>query len=168
MDSFTEPPFRNTGTICASCIDLNQYLLVQRPTAIRITSELLPGVEKKIKCSQVWMPGCPAHGRYRMSSGPQPGAHVEGLRAKMTPMYGPAVRCKRFRRSWRCGLASMYPASDWSALCSEPSWISARVRSHYRIGLERAVGVTSVHTRREDRSSIVVSSSRRPRRANLD
>jgi hypothetical protein len=29
-----------------------------------------------------------------------------------------------------CGLASMYPASDWSVLCSEPSWISARVRSY--------------------------------------
>jgi hypothetical protein len=28
-----------------------------------------------------------------------------------------------------CGLASMYPASDWSVLCSEPSWISARLRS---------------------------------------
>ena len=28
------------------------------------------------------------------------------------------------------GLASMYPASDWSSLCSRPSWISARVRSH--------------------------------------
>ena len=27
------------------------------------------------------------------------------------------------------GLASMYPASDWS-ICSGPSWISARVRSH--------------------------------------
>jgi hypothetical protein len=27
---------------------------------------------------------------------------------------------------WRCGLASMYPASDWS-MCSRPSWISARV-----------------------------------------
>src|SRR6516164_8172143 len=32
----------------------------------------------------------------------------------LTPMYGPAVRCKRFRRSWRCGLASMYQASGWS------------------------------------------------------
>jgi hypothetical protein len=30
---------------------------------------------------------------------------------------------------WRCGLASMYPAFDWST-CSRPSWISARVRSH--------------------------------------
>jgi len=28
------------------------------------------------------------------------------------------------------GLASMYPASDWSVSCSGPSWISARVRSH--------------------------------------
>jgi hypothetical protein len=24
----------------------------------------------------------------------------------------------------------LYPASDWSVLCSGPSWISARVRSH--------------------------------------
>src|SRR5215813_621695 len=37
-------------------------------------------------------------------------------------MYGPAVRCKRFRRSGRYGLASMYPASAWSGLCSGPSW----------------------------------------------
>jgi hypothetical protein len=29
-----------------------------------------------------------------------------------------------------CGLASMYPASDWSVLCSGPPWISARLRSH--------------------------------------
>jgi hypothetical protein len=33
------------------------------------------------------------------------------------------------------GLASMYPASDWSVLGSGPSWISARLRSHYRKGL---------------------------------
>src|SRR6516165_5630463 len=46
-------------------------------------------------------------------------------------MYGPAVRCKRFHRSGRCGLASMYPASAWS-VCSGPSWISARMRSDYR------------------------------------
>src|SRR6266446_6376140 len=53
-----------------------------------------------------------------------------------------------------CGLASMYPASDWSVLCSGPSWISARLRSHYRTGLERAIWVTRVRRRREDRSSI--------------
>jgi hypothetical protein len=80
------------------------------------------------------------------------------------PMYGPAVRCKRFRRSGRYGLASMYPASAWSMLCSGPSWISARMRSHWRTGLDRAIRVTSVRMRREDRFSIVVSSSRRPRR----
>ena len=57
------------------------------------------------------------------------------------------------------GLASMYPASDWS-ICSGPSWISARVRSHYRTDLDWAIWVTSVRMRREDRTSI---SSRRPR-----
>jgi len=30
------------------------------------------------------------------------------VRTRRACMYGPAVRCKRFRRSWRCGLASMY------------------------------------------------------------
>src|SRR3984893_14832345 len=68
---------------------------------------------------------------------------------KMTLMHGPAVRCKRVSSIWRtCGLASMYPASDWSVLCSEPSWISARVRSYYRTGLEWAIWVTSVRMRR--------------------
>jgi hypothetical protein len=47
------------------------------------------------------------------------------------PMYGPAVRCRRtFIELADCGLASMYPAFDWSLLCSGPSWISARVRAH--------------------------------------
>ena len=46
------------------------------------------------------------------------------------PMYGPAVRRKRFSSiCWLCGLASMYPASRWSVFCSGPPWISARVRS---------------------------------------
>jgi class 3 adenylate cyclase len=77
-------------------------------------------------------------------------AHEEGR--VVTLMYGPAVRCKRFRRSGRCGLASMYPTSVWSALCSGSSWISARIRSDYRTGLDRAIWVTSVRVRREDRS----------------
>jgi hypothetical protein len=51
-------------------------------------------------------------------------------RPSLTRMYGPAARCKRFLRSGRYGLASMYPASAWSVLCSGPSWISARMRSH--------------------------------------
>src|ERR1700738_63412 len=52
------------------------------------------------------------------------------------------------------GLASMYPAFDWGVLRSWPSWVSARVRSHYEIGLNRASWVTSVRKRREDRTSI--------------
>src|SRR4029077_17574559 len=52
------------------------------------------------------------------------------------------------------GLASMYPASDWGVLCSGPSWISARVRSHYQTGLDWTIWVTSVRMRREDRTSI--------------
>jgi hypothetical protein len=74
-------------------------------------------------------------------------------------MYGPAVRCKWFRRAGCELLASMYPAFDWS-FCSGPSWISARVRSRYRTGLDRAIWVTSVRMR--------VSSSRRPRLEAVD
>src|ERR1700694_4849664 len=38
--------------------------------------------------------------------------------------------------------------------CSGPPWTSARVRSHYRTGLDWAIWVTSVRTRSEDRTSI--------------
>src|SRR5712664_4436875 len=69
-------------------------------------------------------------------------------------MVRPCV-ARRFRRTGGGGLASMYPASDWSVLCSGPSWISARVRSHYRTGLDWTIWVTSVRTRSEDRSSIL-------------
>jgi hypothetical protein len=48
----------------------------------------------------------------------------------LTHMYGPAVRRKSFLVIWFCGLASMYPAFDWSGFCSGPSWISARGRAH--------------------------------------
>src|SRR5258708_17885326 len=68
-------------------------------------------------------------------------------------MVRPCV-ARRFRRIGGGGLASMYPASDWSVLCSGPSWISARVRSRYRTGLDRAIWVTSVRMRSEDRTSI--------------
>src|SRR5882672_371966 len=34
----------------------------------------------------------------------------------------------------------MYPVSDWSSLCSGPSWISARARSHYRTGVNEPFG----------------------------
>src|SRR5262245_4349763 len=85
----------------------------------------------------------------------------------MTRMYGPAVRCKRFPRSGGCGLASMYPVSDWSF-----SWlptimdISARASSladrpqkgHSGHQCSHAPGRPILH---------FVSSSRRPRRETL-
>jgi len=48
----------------------------------------------------------------------------------LTRMYGPAVRCKSVRRD--SGERSCINVSGlyWSVLCSWPSWISARVRSH--------------------------------------
>jgi len=56
---------------------------------------------------------------------------------------------------WRmCGLASMYPAFDWSLLCSGAIMdISARAIS-LADRPQRAKRVTSVRMRREDRSSI--------------
>ena len=63
------------------------------------------------------------------------------------------------------GRASQEVSSIWLAVlhqcirpligavcCSGPPWISARGRSHYRTGLDWAKRVTSVRSRREDRS----------------
>jgi hypothetical protein len=62
-------------------------------------------------------------------------------RPSLTLMYGPAVRCKKISPSWGvCDLASMYPAFVWSLLCPGPSWISARLRSRYRTGLNGPFG----------------------------
>jgi hypothetical protein len=59
----------------------------------------------------------------KVLANPEPSTH--------DPMYGPAVRRKRFFVELAVsGLASMYPASDWSVLRFGPSWVSARVRSH--------------------------------------
>jgi hypothetical protein len=54
-------------------------------------------------------------------------------------MVRPRV-ARGIRRSGVSGLASMYPVSDWSSLCSGPLWISARMRSHYRTGLNGPFG----------------------------
>jgi hypothetical protein len=43
-------------------------------------------------------------------------------------MYGPACVARGFVELAVSGLASMYPAFDWSVF-APPSWISARVRS---------------------------------------
>jgi hypothetical protein len=79
-------------------------------------------------------------------------------------MYGPAVRRKRFLRSGGCGLAPMYPASDWSALCSGPRWISARVRPHEPTGLGRPSGERQCSHAPGRPSLHFVSTTRRPRR----
>jgi hypothetical protein len=75
------------------------------------------------------------------------------------PMYGPAVRCKRL----------------WSTLADAVlrpcirSLIGACAPGHhgYQRASRQAFWVTSVRTRREDRSSIIVSSSRRTRRVRV-
>ena len=82
----------------------------------------------------------------------------------VTRMYGPAVRRKRFPRSGGCGLASMYPVSDWGTLWLPTIMdISARaisLRDRPRPGhsghqCSHAPGRPILH---------LVSSSRRPRR----
>src|ERR1700730_16590614 len=79
-------------------------------------------------------------------------------------MYGPAVRRKRFSSICRlCGLASMYPASDWSVVLRATMDISAHAFSlaarpqvgHLGHQFSHAPGRPILH---------LVSSSRRPRR----
>ena len=60
--------------------------------------------------------------------------------AELAHLYGPAARCKpkvMIWRSWSCASVSgllTEPLSSW------PSWISARVRSHSRLGPEGQMG----------------------------
>jgi len=87
----------------------------------------------------------------RRSNGSVPDA-VEPTR--MTRLYGPAVRCKRFSsicRPWSCINVSGLTLERY---CSGPSWISARASSLADRPRPRAIRVTSVRMRREDRSSI--------------
>ena len=58
----------------------------------------------------------------------------------LTQLYGPAVRRKRAssRRRWVVLHQCIRPLIG--ALCSWPSWISARMRPHYRTGLIGPVG----------------------------
>src|SRR6266404_763628 len=74
--------------------------------------------------------------------------------SQFDPMYGPAVRCKRFVDLVVSGLASMYPVSSWS--CCAPDHHGYQracdlINGQASIG---AIWVTSVRMRREDRSSI--------------
>src|SRR5262249_48555400 len=68
------------------------------------------------------------------------GLSPAGMAASLAALVRPCV-ARELSSSWRmCGLASMYPAFGWSLLCSGPSWVSARVRSHYRKGLKGPFG----------------------------
>ena len=66
------------------------------------------------------------------------GLSPAGMAASLAALVRPCV-ARDFDELVASGLASMYPAFDWSA-GSGPSWISARVRSHYRTGLNRPNG----------------------------
>ena len=69
-------------------------------------------------------------------------------------MVRPCV-AREFRRSGGFAVLHQCIRPLIGAVCAPgPSWISARVRSHYRTGLKRAIWVTRVRMRREDRSSI--------------
>jgi len=70
-------------------------------------------------------------------------------------MYGPAVRSKKvFDEMVMSGLASMYQTSDWSILLRAVMDISAQASSLAERP-QRAIRVTSVRVRREDRTSIL-------------
>jgi hypothetical protein len=86
--------------------------IVERAPASPLGSRRVAGGDRYHFC--VW--------RGRLGAGGQSGDRINTDR-------GPAVRCKRFRRSWRCGLASMYPASDWSNVLPAIMDISAHAIS---------------------------------------
>src|SRR5713101_861945 len=77
-----------------------------------------------------------------------------GRGLRLTRMYGPAVRCKRVSSIWRMwGLASMYPASNWSYLLRAILDISAHavlLADRPRLGHSGHQGSHAT----EDRSSI--------------
>src|SRR5258708_31312325 len=72
----------------------------------------------------------------------------------MTPMYGPAVRCKRFLSSWHSAVLHRCIRSLIGAgLLRTIMDISARAFS-LADRPQRAIWVTSFRIRREDRSSV--------------
>ncbi len=55
----------------------------------------------------------------------------------LTQLYGPAVRCKPDVNKWRGWSCASVSGPCMERLCSWPSWISARTRSHSEKGPER-------------------------------
>ena len=89
---------------------------------IEVTDPPLPSLGRRFDSHFGWRLLILAQSRRAATSAPRSRSGVgvsrtwrrHANRSRMTRMYGPAVRCKRFRQPGRCGLASMYPASDWS------------------------------------------------------
>src|ERR1700756_4481914 len=85
-----------------------------------------------------------------------------GHRPYMAHLYGPAARCKpkvMIWRSWSCASVSgllREPLSPW------PSWISARVRSHSRLGPKGPYGPPD-HERAGETFLHLLFLTRRPR-----
>jgi hypothetical protein len=71
----------------------------------------------------------------------------------VTPMYGPAVRCKRISSSWWLAVLHQCIRPVIGALLLAIMDISARAISLAERH-QRAIRVTSVRMRREDRTSI--------------
>ena len=61
-------------------------------------------------------------------------------RANMAHLYGPAARCKPKVMIWRGWSCASVSGPLMERLSSWPSWISARVRSHSRLGPEGQMG----------------------------
>src|SRR5450759_4237545 len=76
------------------------------------------------------IPAAPAFVRYWSNSGQRWILAGDGLSAFDPNVWSGRASQVDFAELAVSGFASMYPASDWSVLCSGPSWISARVRSH--------------------------------------
>ena len=92
------------------------------------------------------VPICPLSEASRTSQ------HSRPRQPSLTRMYGPAVRRKRFRRVGGERSCINVPASGWAHVLG-PSWKSAPAIS-LADRPQRAIRVTSVRKRREDRSSI--------------
>jgi hypothetical protein len=58
----------------------------------------------------------------------------------VTHLYGPAARCKPKMMIWRRLVLRFCIRPIDGAFCSWPSWISARIRSHSRLGPEGHMG----------------------------
>jgi hypothetical protein len=91
-------------------------------------------LRKSHNCFRHELPRAIAPGEFRLLEG---SCHVAELAAPphLTNVWSGCALQEGFVELAVSGLASIYPAFDWSSMGFWPSWISARVRSPYRTGL---------------------------------